>query len=159
MNNYNQQAKKIISENIYMVIASASAEAKPWITPVFFAYDDQYNLFWVSHKDSRHSTLIRSNPQVAVVIFDSKVPEGKADAVYVEATADELTNEAEIKYATDVLSARVTKDEFKVKRIEDVTNEGLWRVYKAVPQKVYKLAEGKYINGQYVDTRTEVDLK
>ena len=158
MENYIKQAKQIIEENIYMVISSASLDGRPWISPVFFAYDNSYNFFWVSNKDSRHSALIRSNPHVAIVIFDSRAPQGKGDGVYFEAKIDELSEKSDIAHAMEILSARVTIDEFRIKKIEEVMGGGVWRVYRANPIKIYKLAEGTHINGQYVDTKVEIEL-
>ena len=159
MKNYKEQAKKIIADNIYMTIATASLDGKPWISPVFFAYDDAYNLYWVSDKNSRHSNLIRENNKVAIVIFDSSAPEGEGDGVYVEAQVVELDDTQEVEKAMSILSNRVTQEEFKIKKIGEVTEEGVWRIYKAIPQSISKLKEGEYINGQYVDRRIEVNLE
>lgn len=158
MDRYLEKAKQIIAENIYMTIATTSINGNPWISPVFFAYDSNYSLFWVSSKDSKHSQLIRKNPQVAIVIFDSRAPEGEGDGVYFEAKVEELSDESEIKQAMKVLNKRVTKDEFRVKKVGEVTNEGVWRIYKAIPIKVSKLTEGEFVNGQYVDKRIEVSI-
>ena len=158
MKDYKEKAKRIIQKNIYMAIATASVNGKPWISPVFFAFDENYNLFWVSNKDSLHSNLVRSNPQAAIVVFDSSVPEGEGQGVYFEVNVEELNNEQEINHAMEVLDKRVTKDEFRVKKIEEVTNEGVWRIYKAIPVKISVLTSGEFINGQYVDKRVEVDL-
>ena len=159
MGNYKEQAKKIIADNIYMTIATAPPDGKPWISPVFFAYDDAYNLYWVSDRNSRHSNLVRENNKVAIVIFDSSAPEGEGDGVYFEAHAAELNNTQEIKKAMLILGARVTKEEFRVKKIDEVVERGAWRIYKAVPQKISKLKEGEYVNEQHVDRRIEIDLK
>ncbi len=158
MDKYLQKAKEIIASNIYMTIATSDKSGKPWISPVFFAYDDSNNLFWVSNKESRHSKLIKENPQVAIVIFDSSAPEGEGDGVYFEAKVEELKDKEKIDQALEVFNKRVTKEEFRVKRIQDVTSDGVWRVYKAVPLEVSKLTEGEFINGQYVDKRVEIDL-
>jgi uncharacterized protein YhbP (UPF0306 family) len=153
-----EKAKEIIKNNIYMTIATASTDGKPWISPVFFAYDQQYNLFWVSNKDAQHSQLIRQNPQVAIVIFDSKAPEGEGDGVYIEADVSELADLEEVRSAMALYGLRVTKDEFKIKRTTEVTAQGLSRIYKAVPKAISKLAEGEYNNGQYVDRRVIISL-
>ena len=105
-----ESAKQIISENIYMTIASASSDGKPWISPVFFAYDEFYNLYWVSNKHSKHSTLIRSNPDVAIVIFDSRAPEGEGDGVYFEAVVEEARLEDEEIFVAFLV--RATKDSY-----------------------------------------------
>lgn len=159
MDKYKKQAKEIIASNIYMTIATVSQDGKPWISPVFFAYDDEYNLYWVSDKNSHHSKLICESKRVAIVIFDSSAPEGEGDGVYFEAEAFELNDVVESKKAMVVLGARVKQDEFRSKKIGEVTGDGVWRIYKAVPHKISKLTEGEYINGQYVDRRIEIDLK
>jgi nitroimidazol reductase NimA-like FMN-containing flavoprotein (pyridoxamine 5'-phosphate oxidase superfamily) len=156
---YTHLARKIIHDNIYMTIATATVQGEPWIFPVFFAYDDRYHLYWVSNKDSRHSSLIRSNPYVAIVIFDSRAPEGDGDGVYFEAVVHELEEEVDIEKAIKTLNNRVTKEEFRIKKIDEVTNEGVWRVYRAIPTKVYKLTEGEFVNGQYIDKKVEINLK
>lgn len=158
MDEYIEKAKKIISENIYMTIATATKDGRPWISPVFFAYNENYNLFWVSNKDSLHSRLVRDNPQVAIVIFNSQAPEGEGDGVYFESTVIELEDKNEIKQAIELLGKRVTKEEFKVKRIEEVTSEGVWKIYRATPVKISKLTKGEFINGQYVDRRIDIRL-
>lgn len=135
MGNYIKEAKDIISSNIYMTVATASPKGDPWISPVFFAYDDTYDLYWVSDKDSRHSKLIRENNRVAIVIFDSSAPEGEGDGVYFEAQAVELNDTEEVKKAMMILGNRATQDEFKIWKIEEVTENGVWRIYKAIPPR------------------------
>ncbi len=157
-NQFVSKAKKIITENIYMTIATASKAGKPWISPVFFVCDYKYNLYWVSNKDSLHSNLVRKNPQIAIVIFDSSIPEGKGDGVYFEAKGKELTDEKEINKAIALWNQRAKGEDFKIKGIEEVTKKSVWRVYKATPIKISKLTEGKSINGQYVDHREEINL-
>lgn len=155
---YEEVAKQIIANNIYMTIATASKNGSPWISPVFFAYDDDFNLYWVSNKESKHSMLLKENPQAAIVIFDSTAPEGEGDGVYFEVVVNELENEAEITKAMDVLGKRVSQNEFRVKEISEVTKTGVWRIYKAIPKNISKLTEGKIVNGQYIDQRADIDL-
>ncbi len=86
----NEIARKIIKDNIYMTIATADKSGEPWISPVVFGYDEDYNLYWMSDKNSKHSKLISQNNKVAIVIFDSKAPEGTGDGVYTVGRAAEL---------------------------------------------------------------------
>ncbi len=158
MKNYILVAKRIVQENIYLTIATASKTGKPWISPVFFSYDDNYNLYWVSDKNSLHSKLLRNNPQASIVIFNSQAPIGKGDGVYFETIVKELEDESEIKKAVQIYNKRVTKKIFRVKEINEVMNKAIWRIYKATPTKISKLTEGKIVNGQYVDKRVELHL-
>ena len=153
-----EKVKKIIEENIYCTIAMTSLDGKPWVSPVFFVYDENYNIYWVSNKNSEHSRLLRVNPQAAIVIFDSQAPEGAGDGVYIKARVEELSNEEEIKEAIKFLNKRVTKEKFRVKGLGEVTADGVWRIYKALPETISTLTEGEYINGQYVDKRVEINL-
>lgn len=153
-----ETAKKIIEENIYCTIATSSLEGKPWISPVFFAYDDRYNIYWVSNKDALHSQNIKLNPSIAIVFFNSKAPEGEGDGVYFEANAQELSHDTEIDQAIMLFNSRVTKDEFRIKNKDKVTNSGVWRIYKATPIMISKLTEGEEKNGQYIDKREEINL-
>ena len=159
MDKYAEKAKKIIAGNIYMVIATSSQESKPWISPVFFVYDSDYNLYLVSNKDALHSNLVRNNSQVAIVIFNSEANEGSGTGVYFEAKAQELGDEKELNKAIGLWNKRVNGEDFKIKDIGKVSGEGIWRVYKATPTKISQLTEGTFIKGQYVDTRIEVSLK
>lgn len=154
-----EKAKKIIEENIYCVISSSSKDGKPWISPVFYGYDESYSIYWISDKNSRHSDLIRSNPQVAIVIFNSQAPEGESDGVYFEANVEEINDREKAQKAFEIRDKRAKKEEFKVKSVEEVIGDGQWRVYKAVPYSVTKLSSGEYVNGQYVDKRYEIELK
>lgn len=151
------KAKKIIEANVYMTIATMDGNV-PWISPVFFAYDLDYSLYWVSNKDARHSKNIRHHPNVAIVVFNSQAIEGDGDGVYFEAEVIELIDFKEIEQAMVIFNARATQDDFKVKKVSEVANEGIWRIYKAVPNSISKLTKGDFINGQYIDRRVEIKL-
>ena len=54
--------------------------------------DDEF--LWVSDPEARHSRNIAVRPEIAIVIFDSTVPVGSAEALYCEAVAEELVGDA-----------------------------------------------------------------
>jgi hypothetical protein len=47
---------------------------------------DYRELYWVSYPGARHSQNIAVKPQIAMVVFDSTVPPGTDQAVYMSAT-------------------------------------------------------------------------
>jgi len=57
------------------------------------------------------------------------------------------------------VDSRAKIEEFRVKKIEEVMNDGVWRIYRAIPRKISKLTKGEYINDQYVDKRIEIPIK
>ena len=83
--------KKIIDSNRYMTLATADDGGRPWASPVWFAHDAYKEFFWVSRPDANHSRNLVIRPELAMVIFDSTVPPGNGQAVYVAANAAELS--------------------------------------------------------------------
>jgi uncharacterized protein YhbP (UPF0306 family) len=160
MNIDNEAARTLIEKNLYVVISTSTPDGEPWISPVFFAHDERYRLYWVSNKDAKHSRLIRENPSVAAVIFNSWAPEGSSDAdgVYFAGIADELSELSDVQEGIETYNAKATKDEFKVRDVSEVTGDGAWRIYRMTPNEVSKLGPGKIVNGQYKDERVSVTL-
>jgi nitroimidazol reductase NimA-like FMN-containing flavoprotein (pyridoxamine 5'-phosphate oxidase superfamily) len=83
-------ARKILDSNRYMTLATADGDGRPWGSPVWYAHEAYTDFLWVSRPEARHSRNLASRPELAIVIFDSTVPVGGAQAVYVEALAEEL---------------------------------------------------------------------
>jgi nitroimidazol reductase NimA-like FMN-containing flavoprotein (pyridoxamine 5'-phosphate oxidase superfamily) len=86
-----QQARRILTTNIYCSIATSSIDGIPWVSPLFFVFDNQINIYWSSAITSQHSQNIYSNSgRVAVTIFDSSNPQGVPEGLYFSGTAQEL---------------------------------------------------------------------
>ncbi|HET9850596.1 MAG TPA: pyridoxamine 5'-phosphate oxidase family protein [Candidatus Saccharimonadales bacterium] len=147
-------APEIIQKIIYMTLATANAEGQPWNTPVFCAYDQDFNFYWGSSKTSRHSKNISANPRVFISIYDSTVPAGEGEGVYIKAKAQELSSPADRRFAHNLLQARRIIPFWKEEYFSD---ESPIALYKAVPEKVW-VNDGQKINGVYEDIRKEVRL-
>ena len=87
-------ARSVIDSNRYMALGTAGEAGHPWVSPVWFASEDYCNFYWVSSPDSKHSRNIAARPEVALAVFDSSVPVGGAQAVYMKGQASELTGDA-----------------------------------------------------------------
>ncbi len=83
-------ARRIIDGNRYMTIATTAPDGRPWATPVYFSPDAYRKLYWISSPEAQHSVHIAHRPDVFVVVFDSQVPIGGAEAVYMRARAQEV---------------------------------------------------------------------
>src|ERR1700741_1827278 len=81
-------ARALIDANAYMTLATADRDGRPWASPVWFAHEGYTTFYWVSRPGTRHSQNLDARPQLAIVIFDSTVPEGEGQAVYMEAEAE-----------------------------------------------------------------------
>ena len=96
---YINRARQIIGKINYATIATASKEGRPWNSPVAQVHDKELNIYWFSDKEGQHSRNVRENDRVFIVIYDSTVPEGQGEGVYIEAKAYEVTDPDEITYA------------------------------------------------------------
>lgn len=154
---HNKRAAEIIKDIKYITIASVSDDGQPWNTPVYSAFDKDLNFYWFSDKNSRHSQNVRSNNKVLLVIYDSTVPEGTGEGVYIKATVNELNEPDEILAAKAVLDERVGKE--KERDADNYMGNAVLRGYKASAVQIWMNDDDKDENGNYIrDIRVEVSL-
>jgi Pyridoxamine 5'-phosphate oxidase len=127
---FDATARRLIDAAMYMTLATADDEGRPWASPVWFAPVDYSEFLWVSKPDARHSLNIAARPEVAIVIFDSTVRIGAAEAVYLEAVAEELSG-SELELAIVIFSAGSTAVGAREWTITDVTAPASLRLYRA----------------------------
>ena len=124
-------ARSILDAGIYVVLATAGTDGVPWASPVWFANEDYRELYWVSYPGARHSQNIAVRPQIAMVVFDSTVPPGTGQAVYMTATAEQLIDAAAIEHGIGVFSRESVRQEGEEWRPDRVTGEARLRLYRA----------------------------
>jgi pyridoxine/pyridoxamine 5'-phosphate oxidase len=145
-------ARQILDANRYMVIATADENGRPWASPVWFANSGYAEFFWVSSPDVTHSRNIAVRPQVGIVVFNSQVPIGTGQGVYMAATAERVP-EAELERGIDIFSRRSLANGAETWTVADVQQpEGL-RLYRATVSEHWILAK----DGR-PDHRIEADL-
>lgn len=148
-------ARQIINGVSHIVIASVNDDGSPWNTPVYAAFDDQYNFYWTSHETSQHSANVRRTGQAFICVFDSTGSLGNKTGVYLECEAKELHQRSEIEHARTQTQARkglATGD------IEPFLH-GPRRVYRALPSRVW-INDAEKQGGEFIkDFRIEVSLK
>jgi nitroimidazol reductase NimA-like FMN-containing flavoprotein (pyridoxamine 5'-phosphate oxidase superfamily) len=128
---FSDMARGVIEANRYMVLGTADEAGVPWVTPVWYAQSDYQRFIWVSSPDRRHSRNIRARADVSIVIFDSTVPVGSARAVYMSATADELSGadlERDIAFFDAATRAQGLSRRWA---LEDVLAPAPYRLYRA----------------------------
>jgi uncharacterized protein YhbP (UPF0306 family) len=159
MNSF-QKVAYLLENNEHMVVSTADKFGKPcWVSPVFYVYDDDYNLYWVSAKDTLHSKNIRENKRVAIVIF-GPLSTGESDGVYFDALVKELKIEAEINDAIKILHRRTQPKKYMVSSSNEVKDDAAWRIYKARPKQIFKrLTITDTASGQVVNKREKISLK
>ncbi|MES2409282.1 MAG: pyridoxamine 5'-phosphate oxidase family protein [Patescibacteria group bacterium] len=149
-----KRAKEIIEDVIYITLATVSKEGNPWNSPVYTAYDNEYNFYWISSPDSQHSKNIEFNHKVFAVIYSSNAKEGTGEGVYMQGKAEVMNDEDKITLALKTFYARKNKE---TKSAKDFIGVSPRSVYRFTPERVWVNDDIK-INGHHVDTRNEVNL-
>jgi hypothetical protein len=148
-----RQGRQIVDANQYMVLGTAAASGQPWASPVWFAHDGYREFVWVSSPAARHSRNIEERPQVGIVIFDSQVPIGAGQGVYLSCEATVAPDE-ELDRLLDVFNRRSLAGDGTVLAPSDVSApSGEFRLYRAVASHASMLAK----DGE-ADHRVRVEL-
>ncbi len=137
---YEEQAQYILEHNKYMVVATSTKSGKPWASPVFYAHDDNFNFYFLSAIDSLHAKNLVENPDVALVIYDSKQPIGFAEQIQVLGKATVLDLK-EVGKAIEVYCEKLFPNS-KINPLEryrpgDYSGASEFRFFKIVPTKFY----------------------
>jgi hypothetical protein len=86
-------ARAIIDANVYMTLGTADAAGRPWASPVFYASSEYREFYWMSSLEATQCRNIAARPEVSIVIFDSRIPVGSGQAVYMSAIAGQVPND------------------------------------------------------------------
>ncbi len=131
-------AKAIVDANLYMVLGTADEDGRPWVSPVYYAPVGYREFVWVSRPETLHSRNLVVRPEVSIVIFDSSVPIGTGQGVYIAGTAEEVTGDAR-SAALDVFSRRSLEHEGREWTVDDVEPPAELRLYRATATAHYVL--------------------
>lgn len=140
----------------YVTIATSDKNGDPWNTPVFTAYDDNYNFYWSSHSESNHSKNIAANGKGFLVIYNSKANEGEGMGLYIRARIEEFVNESDVIAALDLLGQRRGKPFGNSSKF---INDGPQHIHKAIPLEAWINDADQDSDGDFIrDYRIEVKL-
>jgi hypothetical protein len=131
-------ASRILDGIMYMTLATADEEGRPWASPVWYAGVSPTEFLWVSDPNARHSRNLAHRREVGLVVFDSTVPIGGAEAVYMEAVAAELTG-AELEHGIAIYSRRSQEVGAREWTLDDVSPPTRFRLYRATVSAAFVL--------------------
>jgi hypothetical protein len=151
-------ARSVIESNRYMALGTTDEAGHPWVSPVWFACEDYRNFYWVSSPASKHSRNIAARPEVAIAIFDSSVPVGGAQAVYMKGLAEQLTGDG-LEGGLEVFDRVSRRDIGREWGSADVGESALFRLYCAQVSEHWVLISGRDPSrGSGVDRSEQVSL-
>jgi hypothetical protein len=133
--------RRIVDALMYMTLATADDDGRPWASPVWYAPATYSELLWVSKPDARHSRNLAVRPEVGIVFFDSTVAIGRAEAVYMEALAEELAG-PELERGIAAFSGRSKAVGGPEWSLSDVTPPAPLRLYRATASAQFVLGPG-----------------
>lgn len=126
-------ARTIIDSILYMVLGTVDQTGRPWVSPVYFSSEQYKEFYWMSSPDVTHSRNIAMSPRVSIVIFDSRIPVGMGQAVYMSAAAEELTG-VDLERGVEIYNSRFhnpAEHGVHTIKLDDVRSTAPYRLYRA----------------------------
>lgn len=115
-----------------MMQLATSVDGQPWSCTVYFAYDENLNLYWISKPDARHSQEIIKNPKVAgAIAYNQQPPQKSVSGLSFEGTAELLTGDEE-KRASELYIKQLNRDETLLEDIRSGKNPHKFYVIKPI---------------------------
>ena len=152
-----EQVRRIITSNIYCTLSTCSVDCIPWVSPVFFAFDINLNIYWSSAIASKHSQNLYLNAgRIAIAIFDSSPLKGTAEGVYFSGNAVDLQSRDDVEVALERLLARARRKHNRT--ADDYLGDSPRRIYQFQPQEVWVTGKRIAVGNQLVDTKVYVSL-
>ena len=117
----------------------------PWIASVFYSFDNDLNLYFISSPSTIHGKQMEKNKQVSVAIVDTnQKPSDVKRGLQIYGTVEKVSDVNKIRHAI-----RLWKDFLNVQR-PDISLEnmkkGLYkgRMYKLTPKKIKLFDQEKF---------------
>ncbi|MBW4651171.1 MAG: pyridoxamine 5'-phosphate oxidase family protein [Kastovskya adunca ATA6-11-RM4] len=152
-----ENARQIIENTLYCTLSTCSSEGFPWVSPVFFVPDHNWNLYWSSAVAAKHSQNIdHNNGRVAIAIFNSHVKEGTGKGLYFYGTASEVKPE-QVASIMKLLFNRAGKQLHRT--VEDYLLDSPRRIYQFRPTEAWISGDRLPIENQLVDIKIQLHLK
>jgi nitroimidazol reductase NimA-like FMN-containing flavoprotein (pyridoxamine 5'-phosphate oxidase superfamily) len=148
-------ARRVLDGNLYMTLATLDPGGAPRLSPVYFTPARFTDLYWVSSPDAHHSRNLLERPDVQIVIFDSSVAVGHAEAVYIAARAREVPAEELEAVVVEAFQERGGARRFAPEELRD---EADLRLYVAHASSWEVLVRGgDPVHGSGIDRREPAD--
>jgi len=87
-------ARDQVAANRFMVLGTVDPSGRPRVSPVWFSLVEHRDVYWLSSPDAHHSRNIEDRPEISIVVFDSRADPHTGQAVYLEATAARVQDDA-----------------------------------------------------------------
>lgn len=133
--NWKKHFEEYLNSTQFLSLATYG-EKGVWVCPVYFVFDEKFNLYFISQPTSRHMRNIKSNSKVSVAIYSTnQSPLKDVFGVQLEGEANILSEPDEIEKAR---STYFKETEFRQPVKEgDYLTENSWLFVRIIPKEVY----------------------
>ena len=158
ISNLDKLARKIIENNQYLTLSTVDDNSNPWISPVVYTYDEDWNFYYVSMPSSKHSKNIKAHGGVSFAIFDSHQLWGEGVGLQIEATSEivklkDIPKVAKLyamrKYPYGGINTKIAMNFIKSVVLQNKT----YKIYKLIPQTIWMNDPNSKI-----DVRTKINF-
>jgi hypothetical protein len=73
----------VLDSIYYMTLATVDADGSARVSPLYMTPHQYTDFYWVSRPDAQHSRNLVRDERAMAVVYDSTVPVGAAEAVYL----------------------------------------------------------------------------
>ncbi len=139
-----QFVREKLDASQFLSLATHGAEG-PWVCPLYFAYDKQFNLYILSQPGtSLHMKHIAQSAAVACAVYDSTQKSlSKVAGVQIKGTAHFVrADEVVLAFDTYFTATPARTPSGASHPAEDYAKEdAMWRFVKIVPQEIWVFSE------------------
>lgn len=137
MNNQ-EKIKQLIKEYLKeakMMQLATSIDNQPWVCSVWFAADEDLNIYWFSSTTRRHSNEVLQNQKVAAAIVLPHTPKDPPRGLQLQGIAEVLENQKDIDKTISVYEGRI----FPKESINSLMQN------KEKPHKFYRIKPTQFV--------------
>jgi hypothetical protein len=152
-----ETAARILREQWFAVLATASTGGLPWATPVFYNYDlDYQRIVWESSRFAHHSELIAANENVSIAIANFNRREAD-EAVYLTAKAREVEPGGLAGALEVFLHGGHDRENVRKRTVELYFEDQPLRLYEAFIENAWLLRVTHDPDGRRIDERIAIE--
>ena len=126
--------KEYLKEIKLMQLATA-IDNQPWVCNVWFAADEDLNIYWFSSTRRRHSHEVMKNRKVSSAIVLPQTPEDPPRGLQLQGIAEMLTKKTDIDKAISVYKDRI----FNIETIKELMQD------EENPHKFYRIKPTQFV--------------
>ncbi|HEX7456660.1 MAG TPA: pyridoxamine 5'-phosphate oxidase family protein [Candidatus Nanoarchaeia archaeon] len=135
-----------LSQNKRMSLAT-SRENRPWASTVMYAYDDDFNIYFLSDENTRKVQNLQSNPKIAATINEITGGIGKVKGIQLEGECKMVSRLEAAKVYSLFLKKYFWLKDYIPSAKQMFSGAIKNRLFKITPQKIYYLDDERFGSG------------